>query len=123
MKYYIIQEAGFEYNDEIYNKTDGGTPVKVFKDRIAAELAADGLNKKKLENESLGTYAYSLDDVTDNIDELLVIMTELIPTITKEQLEEDCHEIALPTMTDEQYKKLKRVLKLNFFQVIECDGE
>ncbi len=122
--YYIVQEKGSEYNDEIYDLRDeGGTPVKVFAEKAEAEIAADKLNWKKLMSEPIVQYAYDISDVINNMGEFLNILnTTLNLSLTEEEITDD-YEWSLPEMTYAQYKKVKSFIILNFYEIAECQGE
>jgi hypothetical protein len=125
MKYYIIQEIGFEYNDEIYNASygDNGTPVKVFKNKKDAQNQVELLNFKKFQDESLHHYAYSLDDIIDDIEEFVDELNKITgKKLTVGEIEDD-YDFTLPKMSQEDFEKIKKYIHLNFYQVVECDGE
>lgn len=66
---YILMEAGFEYNDEVYSPVDGGNPKKVFTSKAAAQKVADEKNMSEfrsiINSGSIRDYGYSLDEVLD----------------------------------------------------------
>lgn len=73
---YVVLEAGFEYNDEIYHRAEssGGTPVKAFKLERRAKEYADNKNLERVIEEcrptskwsrggGLGDYGYDWEDI------------------------------------------------------------
>jgi hypothetical protein len=121
MKYYIIQEKGYEYNDEIYSVSEYGSPVQVFKSKTEANLAADKLNYKKLLDTEIGQYAYDITDIVDDMDTFLSIINA---ASGKNYTEEDIdYKFEMPQLSYEEYQKIKDCIDLNFYDVVECDGE
>ncbi len=121
--YYIVQEKGSEYNDETYNLHDeGGTPVQVFMDKDEAELAADKLNWKKMMSEPITQYGYAGDIIEDLPGFVKELNSMLNLGLTEEEITDD-YEWSLPDMTYTQYKKIKHLIDLNFFEIAECQGE
>ena len=119
--YYIVQEKGFEYNDETYDMQEGGTPVKVFDNEEDAKDAADKLNFKKLSSEPIFQFSYEKEDIINDMDEFLEKLKEITgESITEEELEYDW---SLPKMTYKQYLTLKGNIELSFYEVVECDGK
>ncbi len=58
MKVYVINEIGYEYNDEGYNRPEGdaGQPVKAFKNKVNADAECKRLNAEHIENNPLENY-------------------------------------------------------------------
>jgi hypothetical protein len=123
MKYYIIQEIGFEYNDEIYqqNGGDNGTPTHVYKNKADAEKQAEKLNFEKLQSEPICQYAYDVNDVISDVYAFTTKLSEITgKTVTEEEIE---YDFTLPKMSLTDFNKIKDYIDLNFYQVVECDGE
>ena len=70
MSYFVLMEAGFDYNDEVYLPSEGGNPSRVFTSKEAAEKVMLQKNidqfKNILEDGSIKDYGYSLDEVLDH---------------------------------------------------------
>jgi pantothenate kinase len=125
MKYYIIQEIGYEYNDEIYHQSNsgGGTPVKVFKSKSDAQAEVDKLNFNKFQTEPLCQYTYSLDDIISNVEEFCEKLSKIAgKEINSEDIEGD-YEFTLPKMSVKEFNSIKNMIDLSFYEIVECDGE
>jgi hypothetical protein len=122
-KYYIVQELGSEYNDEIYVLSEEGKPNRVFTDRESADRYCEDLSVKKLSGEEIGQYGYGLDEIIKDIEGFVEVYNEVFGKNLKERDLEDSYEFALPEMTKAQYDKIKGFLKIKFYEVIECEGE
>lgn len=122
MKYYIVQRIGFAYNDEVYTESEGGggTPEKVFKNKTDAEALADKKNAEELSNCRLCEYGYGFSDTCR--DGFLKIYNSLFRTELDETAIED-YDFTLPKLNLTQYRRLKPYLRVNFFEVCECEGE
>jgi hypothetical protein len=121
--YYIVQELGSEYNDEIYVLSDKGSPHQVCKTREEAQELADKLNTIKLSEENIRQYGYGVDEVINDIESFVLVFNEIFNAkLTIEQLEDD-YEFGLPKITLDQYYQIKPYLKINFYEVVECQGE
>lgn len=71
-KIYVITEASFEYNDEIYyqGESEGGEPVLAYSTREVAEKALDIKTREWVDGtrtrySSLSDYGYEVDEVVD----------------------------------------------------------
>ncbi len=121
-KYYIVQELGSEYNDEIYVIDGGGKPVSVFQDLEAAQLRCEELEAKKL-SDDIRKYGYSIEEVINDLDGFVEKFNEVFNRrLTVKKLEDD-YEFALPEMTVKQYREIKDFLSIHFYEVVECNGE
>lgn len=65
---YMIGEISYEYNDEVYNKSEGITPTKLFRDPNKARAEMIKLEKKEWNDwdHPLTTMNYSLEDSIKN---------------------------------------------------------
>lgn len=54
MRIYVIQELGFEYNDESYDRGAGDRPVKAFREQANAQAECDRLNRERVKQERDG---------------------------------------------------------------------
>ncbi len=122
-KYYIVQENTFEYNDEIYHRPecDGGKPKKIFTNENSAQDYADSQNLKKFDDTNLSEYSYGIDEIIKNKDKFISLLNEIFGTNYHEDNLD--YDFTLPKMTLEQYLKIKSYLKIEFYEVLECDGE
>ena len=61
-KAYVILKKGFEYDDNIYNESEGGTPNLIVFSEEDAKKKVDELNAKEFKQCSLNEYSYDLED-------------------------------------------------------------
>ena len=61
-KAYVILRKGFEYDDNIYNETEGGSPSLIVFSREDAMKKVEELNIKEFKECSLHEYSYDLED-------------------------------------------------------------
>lgn len=62
MKAYIIMKKGYEYDDNIYNPTDGGFPQKVFFNREDAEKELKKLEILEMKSTDISNFAYDIKE-------------------------------------------------------------
>lgn len=69
MKIYIIQELGYEYNDEFYSRPEceGGTPIKAFRSEEKAMAAAFRMTKERLKASDMESEAGPIANFYDVI--------------------------------------------------------
>ena len=121
-KYYIVQEKTSEYNDETYDLRDGGTPVRVFADKEKAVAHMEKLDFKSLSSLAIFEYGYESDEIVRDIQAFNTALSKI--TGKEENIDEDdLFEWTLPKMTFAQFKSIRRYIKLNMYEVIECEGE
>lgn len=61
---YIILEKTFEYNDETYNETDGGSPSHTYTSEEKAKEEKVRLERTKWRSADIYNYCYSLADLS-----------------------------------------------------------
>ena len=117
MKYYVIQHLGYEYNDENFYRSEngGGTPEKVFTDKVAANELAEELNARQFMGLEIGSYTQEGD-----IEEETKQVNKILGTNFDHN-----NFWSLPyKMTIGQAKKIAKLFPdVKFYEVIECDGE
>lgn len=124
MKYYIIQEIGYEYNDETYQRpeNDSGTPVNVFIDKSLALEKLDELNCKAInETDYPSSYCGYESVLEQHVDEekFLNLCTKLG---VKTAGDLDDYNFQFENLTLEQYKAIKSCLSLEFYVIVEVNG-
>ncbi len=123
--YYIVQEIGYEYNDECYTpfEDNSGKPTRVFIDKDSAEDWVNVLNAKQFSGMNLNEYGYSTTEVIRNVEKFTTAYNKLFDkNVSVEDVED--FEFKLPeNLTVYQYNQLKPHLKISFFVVVKCEGE
>lgn len=121
MKYYIIQENNFEYNDETYYRPDegGGKPVNVFTDVEKAAEKCSELNCKEMSGRDIFNYGH--DRV---INDTFMFVKEFNKIFKKNITEDDLdYSFELPKMTVKEWNKIKQFINLRFFEIVEVNGD
>ena len=91
---YVIQEIGYEYNDEYYyrGESGGGTPKKIIINKDIAERTLMQLEIEKWRGEDLGYYEEEVPDIPN-------------------------------TATDEQIKSIIKSSSIRFYEMVEVEVE
>jgi len=121
MKYYIVQEIGYEYNDEVYNPANdyAGKPVKVFKDENSAEQHALELSINNLRRLNIGEFGYGKSDIFKRNGKPL---DNLITKIYGNVEEDSFDDLKVQKdVSDEDLKSLIPYLRNPLYEVVECE--
>jgi hypothetical protein len=67
MPKYVISERCYEYNDEGYDASDGGVPVKIYDTKEEANAALNDLNIKWVKEQGVEvlTYCFTIDSPSE----------------------------------------------------------
>ena len=69
-KAYVILRKGFEYDDNIYSESEGGSPSLIVFSKEDANRKVNELNAKEFKQCSISEYSYDMEDIlTVEIDE------------------------------------------------------
>jgi hypothetical protein len=125
MKAYVILKKGFEYDDNIYNESEGGNPQIVCFSKEDAKIKVDQLNFVEYKKRSLTEYTYDLEDVLkvdveeyENFNESLV--EKYGPIVTTNRWD-DTENILHPKASVEESKKYCDMTTLSFYDVVETE--
>lgn len=124
--YYVVGEVGFEYNDEIYYRGQGGgsTPIRLFKSKEAAEaerliLTRDHF-KKGGDYNSLMCYGYDNKEIFKDEYTARMMVNKYMPDNADEDWEWDFDFSPMfNTMTWEDFTKFEKALYIKFYEVYE----
>lgn len=119
-KGYVIQQLGYEYNDETYYRPEdgGGNPVVVIIDEATAKKRMMELEIKQWKTESIGHHCYSWDEIAEDENEF----EKALEAMGMDP--EDDYDLNIPKdATDEQIKRLIKASTLRFYEIIEVDVE
>lgn len=111
MKVYIVQHIGYEYDDEHYYRSqcEGGNPERIFKNKKKADKLCLELNKKEI----VGLNLYEYDPDFETIEDL----KDLICGNPKD------YEAIVKDCSVEDIKKIMRLTRIRFYEVIEMELE
>lgn len=128
--FYVLMEAGWEYDDNNYSRSNGGNPEKVFSDKEKAETEATKLNletfKSTIKSGDIRDYGYDFNDVlSDKTTEDDIMFEEGIFMTLFGKTGEDWWDglyNGKPTFktepTEMQWIRLMHCFNLRFFEVV-----
>jgi hypothetical protein len=124
-KAYVILKKGFEYDDNIYNESEGGTPNLIVFSKEDAELKVNELNIEELKNCSIREYSYDMEDVLNvEIDEYEKFNESLNTKYGKPKSKHrwDSFENKLhPMANEEEANQYLKMVSISFYEAVETD--
>jgi hypothetical protein len=124
-KAYVILRKGFEYDDNIYNESEGGTPNLIVFSKEDADKKVDELNAKEYQQCSLNEYSYDLEDsLSVDLSEYDEFNDSLTTKYGKPELKnkwESSENRLHPMANEEEIKKYMSMVKLSFYEAVETD--
>ena len=124
-KAYVILRKGFEYDDNIYNESEGGTPNLIVFSKEDADKKVDELNAKEFKQCSLNEYSYDLEDsLCVDLSEYDEFNDSLTAKYGKPELKnkwESSENRLHPMANEEETKKYMSMVKLSFYEAMETD--
>jgi len=126
MKAYVIMEKGFEYDDNIYNPTDGGNPKTIIFGRKDAEEKAHKLEIEVLKDINIQLYTYDIEDaISSDIDEVKSYLEDINTKYGKPEPKNRWDEFGEyqlnPKATDDEAEKYLSMLSIRFFEIVEVE--
>ena len=124
-KAYVILKKGFEYDDNIYNESDGGTPNLIVFSKEDAQLKVNELNIQELKNCSISEYSYDMEDILNvEIDEYDKFNESLNTKYGKPEsknrwnsFENKLH----PMANEEEANQYIKMVSISFYEAVETD--
>jgi len=124
-KAYVILKKGFEYDDNIYNESDGGTPNLIVFSKEDAQLKVNELNIQELKNCSISEYSYDMEDILNvEIDEYDKFNESLNTKYGKPESKNrwDSFENKLhPMANEEEANQYIKMVSISFYEAVETD--
>jgi len=134
---YVLMEEGWEYNDEIYFRSEGGSgsPHSFFTDKEKAQAECDKRNldsfRKLWESGEIREYCYGFDDLIPYNSRKDRAKRKALDKICEKIFGKDFGEISedfyndedvkIESRSDEDWKELMSYLKLNFWEVVPVE--
>ncbi len=117
---YIVNEVGFEYNDEIYRQPECNClePIKAYQSKEAATNEAMLLNIKELRSAEIETYGYELIDLFNN-EHARDKAVELLGLIYEADLQDFSN--ALKKAPKETLIEVLKLMEIQFYTVTEVN--
>jgi hypothetical protein len=123
-KAYIVMKKGYEYDDNTYNETEGGTPKTVcFSKEDAIEKVRE-LNIKEYQEVSILDFAYEDDCLTVEWDEFEKFNKSLLEKYGKIETKykwDNTENRLHPKATEEEKLEYLRMVDVSFYEVTEVD--
>ena len=124
-KAYVILKKGFEYDDNIYNESEGGNPSLIVFSEEDANKKVNELNAKEYKQCSLNEYSYDLEDsLSVDLSEYDEFNESLNTKYGKpesknrwESFENRLH----PMANEEETEKYMKMVNLSFYEAVETD--
>ena len=124
-KAYVILKKGFEYDDNIYNESEGGTPNLIVFSKEDAKKKVYELNAKEYQQSSMNEYSYDLEDsLSVDVSEYEEFNDSLTTKYGKPELKnkwESSENRLHPMANEEEIKKYMSMVKLSFYEAVETD--
>jgi hypothetical protein len=125
MKAYVILKKGFEYDDNIYNESEGGNPQIVCFSKEDAKIKVDQLNFEEYKIRSLTEYTYDLEDVlsvdVEDYEKFNESLVEKYGPIVATNRWNDTENILHPKASVEESKEYCKMTTLSFYDVVETE--
>lgn len=124
-KAYIVMKKGYEYDDNIYNETEGGTPKTVCFSKEDAIKKAKELNIKEYQTSSITEFSYEYEDcvnvewdIFENFNQSLVEKYGKIQTkYSWDNTENRLH----PEANQDEIDEYCKMVTVSFYEVVEVD--
>ena len=124
-KAYVILRKGFEYDDNIYSESEGGSPSLIVFSKEDANKKVDELNAKEFKQCSISEYSYDMEDIlTVEIDEYDKFNEYLNQKYGKPESKNrwESYENRLhPMANEEETEKYIKMVNMSFYEAIETD--
>lgn len=127
MKAYIIMEKGFEYDDNYYNPTEGGSPKKVYFKFDDAQNALYEYEVKNAKEQDISNYlGYEMEDELncskEELSDYCKSLNEKYGLPEKKSSWDSFGEFQLnPKATNEESKKYLDMISFRFFEIETCE--
>ena len=124
-KAYVILRKGFEYDDNIYNESEGGSPSLIVFSKEDAKLKVKELNAKEYKQCSLNEYSYDLEDSlsvdVSEYDEFNESLNAKYGKPDSKNRWESYENRLHPMANEEETDKYMNMVKLSFYEAVETD--
>ena len=124
-KAYVILRKGFEYDDNIYSESEGGSPSLIVFSKEDAKLKVKELNAKEYKQCSLNEYSYDLEDSlsvdVSEYDEFNESLNAKYGKPDSKNRWESYENRLHPMANEEETDKYMNMVKLSFYEAVETD--
>jgi hypothetical protein len=124
-KAYVILRKGFEYDDNIYSESEGGTPNLIVFSKEDANKKVDELNAKEFKECSISEYSYDMEDILtveiDEYDKFNESLNQKYGKIESKNRWESTENRLHPMADEEETKKYIKMVNMSFYESVETD--
>ena len=126
-KSYIVMAKGYEYDDNIYEATDGGSPELVCFTKEAAEAEVRRKNIESFMKEDIQHYSWGLKDVLNvGEEEFEAFQKEMYQKYGEHpdqgySRKDDFYAKLHPKCTEEEIDKYLSMVRMSFYEMVEVD--
>ncbi len=116
---------GYEYDDNIYNENEGGTPQIVCFSKEEAKQRAKDMNINEYRKTNIGDYSYEYESLVncswDEFDDFNKSLIEKYGPIPKPNKWGDTENLLHPNANNEEVEKYHSMVSFSFYDVCETD--
>jgi hypothetical protein len=124
-KAYVILKKGFEYDDNIYSESEGGSPSLIVFSEEDAKKKVNELNAKEYKQCSLNEYSYDLEDSLSvdlsEYDEFNESLNTKYGRPESKNRWESFENRLHPMANEEETEKYMKMVNLSFYEAVETD--
>jgi hypothetical protein len=124
-KAYIVLRRGYEYDDNIYNITEGGTPQIVCFSKEDAKQKVKDLNIENYKLVNIEEYGYVVSDLVscdwEDFVNFNLSLVEKYGPIPKHNSWDDAENLLHPKANKEEIEKFCSMVKISFYEIYETD--
>ena len=124
-KAYIVMKKGYEYDDNIYNETEGGIPKTVCFSKEDALRKAKELNIKEYQERSITEFSYEYENcvnvewsVFEDFNQSLV---EKYGKIKSKYSWDDAENRLHPSANQDEVNEYYKMITISFYEIVEVD--
>jgi hypothetical protein len=124
-KAYIVMKKGYEYDDNIYNETEGGIPKTVCFSKEDAISKVKELNVKEYQTSSITDFSYEYEDCVnvewDIFEKFNNSLVEKYGKIQTKYSWDDVGNRLHPKANEYEVDEYCKMVTVSFYEVIEVD--
>jgi hypothetical protein len=124
-KAYIVMKKGYEYDDSIYNQTDGGTPKTICFTLEDAKQKVKELNIEAYKEISITDYAYEYNELVscdwEKFENFNLKLIEKYGEIPKAYKWDSTENRLHPSANEDEINEYCKMVLVSFYDVVETD--
>jgi vacuolar-type H+-ATPase subunit I/STV1 len=124
-KAYIVMKKGYEYDDNVYNVTEGGTPKTVCFSLEDATKKVKELNIKSYQESSITEFSYEYEDCVnvewDVFESFNRTLVEKYGKIQTKYAWDNTENRLHPSANEDEINEYCKMVTVSFYEVVEVD--